>query len=146
MKTHWKLEIGTANNKNAIKTPFLPLPKGYWRVRHRYIGKVTKFQLFRIIIFRSNCPPPLQRRVKMIFYLSCHLLSIWSQKLDTSKRFGCWQETKSTFISTKAHHLVFNVLARTLQSIFLLLDQVGLKFITYAYAFYGSFSFIWMVR
>ena len=29
--------------------------KGYGRVCHRYIGKVTKFGLFKIIIFRSNC-------------------------------------------------------------------------------------------
>ena len=47
--------------------------KGYGRVCHRYIGKVTKFGLFRIIIFRSNChflvggrktPPPYRSRVK----------------------------------------------------------------------------------
>ena len=29
--------------------------KGYGRVYHRNIGKVTKFELFRIIIFRSYC-------------------------------------------------------------------------------------------
>ena len=40
--------------RNPFFRQFEP-PKGYIRVCHRYIGKVTRFGLFRIIIFRSNC-------------------------------------------------------------------------------------------
>ena len=44
--------------KKTLFSPFWA-PKGYGRVCHRYIGKVTKFGLFRIIIFRNNCHFPV---------------------------------------------------------------------------------------
>ena len=60
--------------KNPFFRHFEP-SKGYGRVCHRYIGIVTKFGLFRIIIFWSNCHfsaggggkrPPYRSRVNNV--------------------------------------------------------------------------------
>ena len=90
-------------------------PKEYGRVCHRYIGKVTKFGLFRIIIFRSNChfsvggaenaPPPtgvgLTQQIKQIKKPVCvnagqneeEARSFGSTRLKSSK-----SENDSSFI------------------------------------------------
>ena len=74
-------------SKKCYKNLFfrhLEPPKEYGRVCHRYIGKVMKFGLYRIIICRSNChfsvggaenAPPLQVKLFNFQFMQIKLIS-----------------------------------------------------------------------
>ena len=60
----WKLlPMTTKMLEKPLFYHFEP-PKGYGRVCHRYIGKVMKFGLFKIINFRSYCHFLLEGGIK----------------------------------------------------------------------------------